>query len=297
MLKAHASTDGPVFKSGTEDDCGAPPKLNPSQTLKRRMDQNSSAKAVLRRSSSPNLVVFKMPEHLQSKDSLRLNGEEAPPPTSSESSGDEPVGISAPSAAAKRGDGDLVPTLCPWCGEVVDEVLLRDFSKGKRLDVRMQTKFCQKHKKESAVMAWHSKRYPEVDWQKLGTKFEAHHGLLLEIVNGRPSHFRNILARKIESGKTRSLRKEGNLNPGYYGPRGFNLMCDYLVEEFGDMLKVKAVDDRVIAGRGSAAFIQCVLVAELAVRLIMEDMDTSEDDARAIMEESRALGEMVHGDV
>jgi hypothetical protein len=74
-------------------------------------------------------------------------------------------------------------------------------------------------------------------------------------------------------------------------------MCDYLVEEFGESLKEKATQDRVIAGRGSAAFIQVVLVAELAVQLIMEDMNVSASDAREIMEESKTLGELLHEEV
>lgn len=104
-----------------------------------------------------------------------------------------------------------------------------------------------------------------------------------------------VLATKVELGKARSMKKEEDVEPGYYGPRGFNLMCDYTVREFGNLLKTKAVDDRVIAGRGSAAFIQCVLVPELAVRLIMEDMGVGSEEARIIMEESKSLGEIVHG--
>lgn len=141
---------------------------------------------------------------------------------------------------------------------------------------------------------WQAKRYPEVDWENLYKRFAAHRTFLLGIVNGKDSHFRRILAQKVESGQARSMKKEGNMNPGYYGPRGFDLMCDYLVDEFGELLKGRAVDDRVIAGRGSAAFIQTVLVAELAVQLIKNDMGVSAEAARSIMEESKALGEMIH---
>ncbi|KAM5356206.1 hypothetical protein ACJ41O_002852 [Fusarium nematophilum] len=174
---------------------------------------------------------------------------------------------------------------------------LAEFAKGRRLNVQMQTKFCRKHKKETAMKTWRERGYPHVEWQGLDHRFEDHREYLLKIVHGKPSHFRNILADKIESGQARSTKKEGNLNPGYYGPRGCRLMCDYLVEEFGELLKENAVGDRVIAGRGPAAFIQSVLVAELAVQLIMEDMDVSAGEARKIMEESKAVGEMIHEEV
>lgn len=176
----------------------------------------------------------------------------------------------------------------------VDKSLLDDFSKGQQMNVRQQTRFCRTHRTQTALETWRARRYPEVEWQGL-ERFAAHRGLLLNIVNGKPSHFRGVLAAKAASGQAQSMKD--NLKPGYYGPRDFNLMCDYLVGEFGDLLKARAVDERVIAGRGSAAFIQAVLVAKLAVQLINDDMGVSVDEARAIMEESKTLGEMVHEEV
>ena len=188
-------------------------------------------------------------------------------------------------------------TQCPWCGDAVSEQSLKDYSKGKRLNVQMQTRFCAKHKKETAMVTWRERGYPHIDWERLEERLKDHQHYLSKIVDGKTSHYRNVLAEKIRTGQARSLKKEGDLNPGYYGPRGCKLMCDYLVEEFGESLKEKATQDRVIAGRGSAAFIQVVLVAELAVQLIMEDMNVSPGDAREIMEESKTLGELLHEEV
>lgn len=203
--------------------------------------------------------------------------------------------------------GDIFPdkeapkdgqALCPWCGASVDMQQLKEFSEGRqRLSVKMQTKFCESHRKTSAQETYELKSYPEVQWESLTERFESHRGRLLGIINGEESHYRTALADKISLGKGRSMNKEENLNPGYYGPRGFNMMCDYLVGEFSDMLKKKAIHDKVIAGRGPPAFIQSVLVPELGVQLIMEDMQVSLEEARGILEESKALGELVHGEV
>lgn len=214
------------------------------------------------------------------------------------------------SADAKKGDASdtwddfeseaqhMPTSCCPWCGDEVDEQLLKDFSRGERMNVRRQTKFCQEHKKHAAREAWDSRGYPDIDWDELPHRIVSHYDTLLEIIDGRKSHYRTFLARKIEAGEARSLKKEENLNPGYYGPRGFNIMCDRLVERFGKLLKERAVEDRVISGRGSAAFIQAVLVAELAILLIMDDMMIeSYDEAQEIMEDSKALGEIVNEDV
>lgn len=183
--------------------------------------------------------------------------------------------------------------VCPWCGQEVDKASLETFAKGKRLNVRMQTRFCQQHTKSTAKTTWEERGYPEIKWESMESRFKKHHDFLLGIIDGNPSYFRSIHAKNVAEGKARSLKKEENLNPGYYGPHGFNVMCDYLVKEFSERLKAKAVEDRVIAGRGSPAFIQSVLVPELGVRLIMDDMYVDEDEARVVLSDSKVLGELV----
>ncbi|KAF4121362.1 hypothetical protein GMORB2_2324 [Geosmithia morbida] len=215
---------------------------------------------------------------------------------------DEPAAdattTTATTAAAATTDATTSPraAVCPWCGEAVDALLLQDFSRGqKRLNVRQQTRFCRRHKNQKAADMWSARSYPSIDWDALSDRIAGHHDFLLSVIDGStPSHYRDALASKIESGQDRALKREENLNPGYYGPRGFNLMCDRLVDRFSDMLKQRAVHDRVISGRGSAAFIQSVLVAELGVQLIKEDMGVSADEATKILEESKGIGEMIH---
>lgn len=189
--------------------------------------------------------------------------------------------------------------VCPWCGEPVDGALLESYKQGRsRLTVREQTRFCQRHKAQKAADLWTARGYPTIDWEGLEERMAGYYDSLKGVVEGiAPSSYRDALAAKIASGADRALKKEGNLNPGYYGPRGFNFMCDKLVVYFGDMLKKHAVHDRVISGRGSAAFIQNVLVAEMGVRLIGEDMGVSLERAREILEESKGIGEMVHEDM
>ncbi|KFA73216.1 hypothetical protein S40288_05422 [Stachybotrys chartarum IBT 40288] len=252
------------------------------------------AAAAAARSPSPPAAVFRMPGEIPGPSQRTTTNDDKPiasPFDLDDSSDDASLLSKTPTISSDSEEGT---TLCPWCGELVDEGLLKDFSKGKRLNVRMQTKFCQRHKKHTAMETWTARNYPRIDWLELEDRMAEHRDSLLGIVNGDESTFRTKLAAAIEAGKGRSLKKEDNLNPGYYGARGFNVMCDYLVREFGDLLKRRAVSDRVIAGRGSAAFIQSVLVAELAVKLIVEDMNVGIEEAMDILEESKALGEIVH---
>lgn len=186
-------------------------------------------------------------------------------------------------------------TLCPWCSKPVSEEALRTFSKGNRMGVRQQQRFCHSHNKKSAQELYTSKSYPTIYWDELPSRIESHAPSLLPIINNTASSFyRSRLAEKVASGADRAMKSEENLNPGYYGPRGYNMMCEILVQKWGKLLKEKAVKDRVISGRGSAYFIQTVLVAELASRLVSEDMGISLEEARGVLEESKDIGEMLH---
>ncbi|KAM3513981.1 hypothetical protein MY11210_002413 [Beauveria gryllotalpidicola] len=250
--------------------------------------------------SSPPRAVFKLPRDFLSRspggkspigdarDEAKLSSDEEDGERSTLSVPEEPSELLPPSSAK-----------CPWCGAAVDRALLDDFFHGRRLNVHMQTRFCQLHKQRAAEQTWRDLGYPTIDWDASEARFAAHREHLhAVIVDGRGSHFREAHARNVEKGSARTmLRRDENFNPGYYGPRGFNAMCDFLVRTFGDALKDRAVDDRVIAGRGSAAFIQAVLVAELGVRLIMEDLELSEAEARQVMEDSKGIGELVQPEV
>ncbi|KFG86856.1 hypothetical protein MANI_002524 [Metarhizium anisopliae] len=270
---------------------------SPQQSARSRRLKKKEKSEAKGRSPSPPPAIFKMPVSISD---LQLRSPRKG--RIEESLTDDPSDMENQDGQAEKPSADdgiknvEAETVCPWCGEPVDKKFLDDFAKGRRLNVRLQSKFCQKHKKQTAKELWQQKSYPEVEWDGLEDRFEKYHKLLLGVINGGVSHFRFIHEKNILSGKARSMKKEDNMVPGYYGPRGFNLMCDYLVNEFSELLREKAVDDRVIAGRGSAAFIQTVLVAELAVRLIMEDMKVAEEEARAILDESKALGEMIHGE-
>lgn len=268
---------------------GSPEIDSPSSALKRKREMKRARKLKKEESPSPEVVRFKMPEDLPEvgTNPIDLNSLEVPFVSSDE---DDAV----PSTPPSEDNEEPKPTQCPWCEEHVDEAHLKDFAKGKRLTVAMQQRFCRAHRKRTAKTKWRTRGYPDIDWDGLEDRLGDHDAALLRIIKGKPSHYRDLLAERIRSGKVRSMKKEDDMNPGYYGPRGFALMGEYLVTKYGGLLKRNAIEDRVISGRGPTAFIQFVLIAELAVLLIMEDMDVSNDEAREIMIESKALGELMN---
>lgn len=187
-------------------------------------------------------------------------------------------------------------TRCPMCDGVVDEDSLEAFSKGRRMTIARQTKFCFAHKKDSARKVWKDNGYPEIDWQKLNKRVAEHHEFIQSLICGASSHFGTLHAMKINTGKNRTIFKtEEYPTPGYYGLRGISILTETIVETFSSLLRERAPTDKIISARGYTAFVQSVLVPELAVKLIQEDMgDINTEKARDIMEKSRAIGELLN---
>ena len=76
---------------------------------------------------------------------------------------------------------------------------------------------------------------------------------------------------------------------------------EYLAKAFRILLRnLNASDKLISAGGGVSAYVQAVLVPELATALIREDMGADEKRAREIIKESAELGELINeeeGDV
>lgn len=63
---------------------------------------------------------------------------------------------------------------------------------------------------------------------------------------------------------------------------------------FAPKVRRLAASDKLIASVGVAGYVQAVLAPELAVMLVMEDMRVDEDGARAILRDSKAIGDLLN---
>ncbi|KAM7202174.1 RTC4-like domain containing protein [Rhypophila sp. PSN 637] len=191
--------------------------------------------------------------------------------------------------------------LCSMCDQEVDEKVRKEFDAkhpGSRFNLRREQQFCQFHKRNSARKTWKTKGYPDINWNKLDKRIADRHKFLQAILEGGQSYYGDIFKNSVKSGQNRTLLKsESNMTPGYYGIRGLRVMTDNLTYKFSGLLRERAVQDRLISARGHTAYLQTVLVPELAVQLIKEDMSVTEEKARTIMEESTTVGELLHEEV
>ncbi|KAF2965162.1 hypothetical protein GQX73_g8431 [Xylaria multiplex] len=185
---------------------------------------------------------------------------------------------------------------CPMCYQEVDRELLEKHSTHGKMSVKQQTAFCRLHKRQSAAKAGAEKGYPDIDWDSLDSRLTSHQDFLQNILEGsQASHYREVLKERVDSGKNRTLlTSHDNLTPGYYGPRGLQIMTQFIMRTLSDVIRRRAVEDKLISARSYTGYVQTVLIPELAVRLIMEDMSINEESAREVLKESVEIGELLH---
>ncbi|KAG0133226.1 hypothetical protein HOY82DRAFT_556577 [Tuber indicum] len=158
---------------------------------------------------------------------------------------------------------------------------------------------CTEHKAVSLREEWMERGYPEIDWKGMKKRIETHYKPIKAIVHGETeSPFMAIFKQQekdVRGNPILLIQKDHRLQyPGYYGPRGANIMLHWLLRRFGNEITTHNNETSNLAHSSAAAFVQAVLVPEMAVRLIMEDMKITEKRAREVLEESRSIGEILN---
>jgi len=196
--------------------------------------------------------------------------------------------------------------ICPICREPVDPELIasHDGISIARLAVRKQMAFCRTHKRRTAEEVYRERGYPSIEWPHLRSRLSKHLPHLQALLDGRSTSFyRQQLQDRINAGEKQTLAAASDetmasLTPGYYGARGAREMMEFVLSELAPRIRTLAGSDRLIASAGGVSgYVQSVLVSELATRLVMQDMDVSEERARQVLEESGEIGELVNEDV
>ncbi|EGS19062.1 uncharacterized protein CTHT_0056840 [Thermochaetoides thermophila DSM 1495] len=189
---------------------------------------------------------------------------------------------------------------CPLCQKEVSAELLEAFKKEHSLTtVAAMRNFCEQHNKKSARETWNNKGYPDINWSKLDERIAKYYPVLRDILELRkPSYYREKFSDSIKDGGNKTLlRSDVNLTPGYYGIRGLQHMSENLISKFSGLLRERAVLDKLVSARGTTRFLQSVLVPELAMRLVMEDMNVGEEEARKVLEESSWVGDLLNDEI
>ncbi|RVX74473.1 hypothetical protein B0A52_01599 [Exophiala mesophila] len=222
--------------------------------------------------------------------------------------------VSSLSSARSMSPIDLdidVPALshkCPICRKYVqDSKRLAVPANLRSLSVQQQRSFCNEHQLCNAKDVWEERKYPTIDWQALEkTRIPRKLSFLRRIIAGQtPNLYLDELKSQLKSAKGNRKKVQAYLNegivdfakPGYYGPKGTQLMVRAITVALTDSLKTALQKDSVIRGVGIGAFVSAVLVPALTLTFVIEDLNLqSEESGRKVLEESTSVGALLNPD-
>ena len=197
---------------------------------------------------------------------------------------------------------DLTPR-CPLCSAPVSRSHLEEFNYSRRMNIRMQQRFCQSHKRLDALAAAESRGYPsKIDWEhSIKTRIGKQMRHLTKVLMRKiPSHYRTKLEEAAATDNARvSLRRylrdgyQEVVHPGYYGPKGQRIFTHEITTHMSKALKEALRKDKIIRAAEVGGYISAVLLPELTLRLVMEDQGLADDKVTAalqILEESTQAG-------
>jgi len=210
---------------------------------------------------------------------------------------------------------EIEGTQCTLCKDLVEMEDYWEFWMGKERTVKNHTAFCNAHRKKSALGDYRKEGYPTINWEMLPTRIRKHRMTLFRILsNERPSIYRDRYEPLALTGKAAaapSRRKDlpasvqeelasyalddQSTYPGYYGPHGRRAITEHVMRVLKN--EIKNCKDPVVQASGPAAFVQAVLVPEMAVMLIMEDCQVDRDRAEEIREKTYDMGMLLNEEI
>jgi hypothetical protein len=86
--------------------------------------------------------------------------------------------------------------------------------------------------------------------------------------------------------------------PGYYGPRGSELISEIVMKKLGNRIRNKEslLESLKFCG-GVMGYISAVIVPEVGTLLIMEDMGVERDEAKTVMRDSVPYGNVINASI
>jgi hypothetical protein len=123
---------------------------------------------------------------------------------------------------------------CPICSERIEQEFwdkFQDEINYKRMNLRLQERFCQTHKARTADDVWLDRGYPKIDWSTLKSRLTAHQDHINAILDGdytSPYYKQHAkVVTDIENRSNTSAVASGRftgLRAGYYGTKGERIM-------------------------------------------------------------------------
>lgn len=216
---------------------------------------------------------------------------------------------------------------CPICAERIEQEFwdkFQDEISHRRMNLRLQEKFCQAHKSRTADDVWLDRGYPKIDWSALKSRLNAHQDHIHAVLDGdfeSPYYKQHAkLVTDIKNRSNTSAAASGRftgLRAGYYGTKGEKVMyvfrdpaisnlsliqsrAETIIQTFSNKLRSLSKTDPLMASGGASGgvsgYVHAILVPEMALGLIMEDMNCDRDRAEIILADSADIGELFNAE-
>lgn len=160
--------------------------------------------------------------------------------------------------------------------------------------------YCRRHENATVLQQGKQLGYPAVcDFTQVRARITKLLPRIRKLLDGPDSEFLTILRNKTSHRNVATPMSMFNVfdltQPGYYGPRGAEMIKGIVMDSMAKEIKSnKGLSDALKFCGGVMGYISSIIVPEIGVRLIMEDMDMNWDDARKIMKESSAYGNVIN---
>jgi RTC4-like domain len=201
---------------------------------------------------------------------------------------------------------DASSNICPICKAPVSSESLSTLHASlatarphDRSRFNQQAAFCRSHREASGRAEWKRRGYPGIDWTTFTERLGQYRPVMLAVLqNTQPGHFRAELETQLAARRTkgeharetlaREFMRDGDSaeTVGYYGGRGAGAMMNWLAISLAKPLREAQNKDPLVQACGSvSAFVQRVLVPELATLLLVEDIRAKGADEEKDAEE------------
>ncbi|KAF1839958.1 uncharacterized protein K460DRAFT_349497 [Cucurbitaria berberidis CBS 394.84] len=286
-----------ILKTGPQDKDG-------KSTLAPLDDEE--LKNILDEPSKPTRILYQLGDWVQ---------DQAPPSSQLESSAPQEALDNIKEYIEQLPQDEAEGTRCSLCKELVELEDYWEFWKGRDKTVKNHTAYCTRHRRKSAQEEYRGEGYPEIEWDALPQRIKAHRQDLYKVLNNkRPSRYRERYEPLALTGKAAAVpsrRKDlpqevqDELDsyalddkatyPGYYGPHGRRIITENVMKVLKN--EIKTCRDSVVQASGPAAFVQAVLVPEVAILLIMEDCTVDREEAEEIREKTYDMGLLLNEEI
>ena len=186
---------------------------------------------------------------------------------------------------------------CPFC----QKQLPKGFIESPPRAARAKFGYCQRHENEATFQDGRKKGYPKPNTFDFRVIDQRIRKLLPEIQKSleKRSEFVDTIRSKTTARKAATPMSTynfvQNMQPGYYGPRGAQLITGIAMKELGaEIRRRESIREDVEFFGGIMGFVSAVVVPEVGVRLIMKDMNLKRKEARKVMSESVQYGAVVN---